>query len=155
MSRSIKLFVICILTITLSNCGYTPIFSNKNVNFNIENIEFSGDSIIEQKINQILSNYKNKPNKGKKLSLTINGSKNRIVVSKNTKGEDQVYKIIVQVKMKVFLTKNNSFEKNMERSSTYSAVESKSEENLIEKKLIENLSTQIAQQIILEILDNT
>ena len=57
--------------------------------------------------------------------------------------------------MKAILAENNYFEKNIEQSATYSAVERKSDEKLIENKVVENLSNQIAQQIILELLEKT
>ena len=155
MTKIKKIFIAITLIILLSNCGYTPIFSKTNVNFSIENIEFLGDRDVKEKINHALSSYKNKPDKGKKISLILQNSKNSIVVSKNSKGEAQKYKVSVQVNMKVILTENNFFEKIIEKSATYDSIERKSEEKLIENKLIENLSNQIAQQIIFEILNKT
>ena len=155
MTKIKKIFIAITLIILLSNCGYTPIFSNTNANFSIENIEFLGDRDVKEKINHALSSYKNKPDKGKKISLILQNSKNSIVVSKNSKGEAQKYKVSVQVNMKVILTENNFFEKIIEKSATYDSIERKSEEKLIENKIIENLSNQIAQQIIFEILNKT
>ena len=151
-----KFFIAITLVIFLSNCGgYTPIFSKKNVNFSIENIEFLGDRDIKEKINSALSSYKNKTNKEKKISLILHNSKSSIIASKNSRGEAQKYKVSVQVNMKAILAENNFFEKNIEKSATYDSIESKSEEKLMENKLIEDLSNQIAQQIIFEILNNT
>ena len=72
---------------------------------------------------------------------------------KEKKGEK--YKVSVQVNMKIILTENNFFEKIIEKSATYDSIERKSEEKLIVNKLIEDLSNQIAQQIIFEILNKT
>ena len=151
-----KIFISIFLIMFLSSCaGYTPIFSKKNVNFSIETIEFLGDREVKEKIDQALSGYKNKKNKEKKISLMLQNSKYSTIVSKNSKGEAQKYKVSVQVNMKVILAENNFFEKNIEKSATYDSIESKSEEKLMENKLIEDLSNQIAQQIIFEILNNT
>ena len=151
-----KFFIAITLVIFLSNCGgYTPIFSKKNVNFSIENIEFIGDRKVKEKINQALSSYKNKKNKEKKISLVLQNSKYSNIVSKNSKGEAQKYKVGIRVNMKIILPENNFFDKNIEKSATYDATESKSEEKLIKNKLIEDLSNQIAQQIIFEILNKT
>ena len=46
-------------------------------------------------------------------------------------------------------------EKNFNKSTIYSVVDRKSEQKTIENKLIENLSNEIALQIIFEILKNT
>ena len=137
------------------SCGYTPIFSKKDVNFSIENIKFLGDKDVKEKINHSLSNYKNKHNKEKKVSLIINSSKKINVASKNSKGEAQTNKINIDTNVKIILSKNNFVVKNFSKSSIYSVIDRKSEQKTIENKLIENLSNEIALQIIFEILSNT
>ena len=62
--KKILIFPICFLFFL--SCGYTPIFSKKDVNFSIEKIKFLGDKDVKEKINHSLSNYINKPNKEKK-----------------------------------------------------------------------------------------
>ena len=138
-----------------SSCGYTPIFSKKDVNFSIENIEFLGDKDVKKKISHTLSSYRNKPDKEKKISLVITSSKNITIASKNSKGEAQTNKISVDVNAKIILAENNILEKNFNKSSIYDVIDRKSEQKLIENKLIENLSSEIALQIIFEILKNT
>ena len=102
-----------------------------------------------------LSSYKNKPGKTKQISLVITNSKNITNASKNSKGEAQTNKISIDINAKIILAENNIIEKNFSRSSIYDVVDRKSEQKLIENKLIENLSHEITQQIILEILKNT
>ena len=155
MTKFKKIFILLTLFLFFSSCGYTPIFSKKDVNFSIENIEFLGDKDIKEKINHTLSSYKNKPDKEKKISLVITNSKNITIASKNSKGEAETYRIGIDANVKIILAENNFIEKNFTKSSIYSAVESKSEEKLIENKLIENLSNEIALQIVFEILKNT
>ena len=149
------IFTSLTLFLFFSNCGYTPIFSKKDVNFNIENIEFLGDRYVKEKINQALSSYKNKSGKANQISLVITSSKNIIIASKNSKGEAQTNKISVDVNAKIIIAENNIVKKNFSKSSIYDVIDRKSEQKLIENKLIENLSNEIAQQIILEILKNT
>ena len=150
-----KIFIFFTLFLLFSSCGYTPIFSKKDVNFSIENIEFLGDRYVKEKINQALSSYKNKSGKTNQISLVITNSKNITIASKNSKGEAQTNKISVDVNAKIILAENNIVEKNFSKSSIYDVIDRKSEQKLIENKLIENLSNEIAQQIILEILKNT
>ena len=150
-----KIFIFFTLFLLFSSCGYTPIFSKKDVNFSIENIEFLGDRYVKEKINQTLSNYKNKSGKTNQISLVITNSKNIIIASKNSKGEAQTNKISVDVNAKIILAENNIIEKNFSKSSIYDVIDRKSEQKLIENKLIENLSGEIAQQIIFEILKKT
>ena len=155
MTKLKKIFILLTFFLFFSNCGYTPIFSKKDVNFSIENIEFLGNKDIQEKISHGLFSYKNKPDKEKKISLVITNSKNTTIASKNSKGEAQTNKISVDVNAKIILAENNIIEKNFSKSSIYDVIDRKSEQKLIENKLIENLSNEIALQIIFEILKNT
>ena len=155
MSKPKKILVFPIFFLFFLSCGYTPIFSKKDVNFSIENIKFLGDKDVKEKINQSLSNYRNKSNKEKKVSLIVNSSKKIIVASKNTKGEALTNRISIDASVKIILSENNFLIKSFSKSSTYAVIDRKSEQKLIENKLTENLSSKIAQQIIFEILKKT
>ena len=155
MIKPKKIFILLTLFLFFLSCGYTPIFSKKDVNFSIENIEFSGDIDVKRNISNALFSYKNKPDKEKKISLVITNLKNTTIGSKNSKGEAETYRIGIDANVKIILAENNFIEKNFTKTSIYSVVESKSEEKLIKNKLIENLSNEIALQIIFEILKIT
>jgi len=155
MTKFKKIFIFPIFFLFFLSCGYTPVFSKKDVNFNIENIEFLGDRDVKEKINYSLSNYRNKPNKEKKVSLIVNSSKKINVASKNSKGKAQTNKISIDASVKIILSENNFLVKNFSKSSIYTVIDRKSEQKSIENKLTENLSSEIALQIIFEILKNT
>ena len=155
MNKFKKFFVLLALFLFFYECGYTPIFVKKDINFSIESIKSFGDNNITEKINKALSGYKNKSDKEKKISLIIKNSKNITVASKNAKGEAQTNRINIDVNVKIILSENNFVEKSFDKSSIYDVVERKSEQRLIEKKLIENLSNEIASQIIFEIFEKT
>ena len=155
MTKLKKIFIFPIFFLFFLSCGYTPIFSKKDVNFSIENIKFLGDRDVKEKISYSLSNYRNKPNKEKKVSLIINSSKKINVALKNTKGEARTNKISVDASVKIILSENNFLVKNFSKSSIYTVIDRKSEQKSIENKLTENLSSEIALQIIFEILKNT
>ena len=140
MTKIKKIFVLFALFLFFLSCGYTPIFSKKDINFNIENIEFSGNRDVNNKIDSTLSIYKNKSDKEKIISLVITNTKNIITASKNSKGEAQTKKINIDVNVKIILNKNRIVEKKFSKSSIYDVVESKSEQKTTENKLIENLS---------------
>ena len=155
MTEIKKILIFPIFFLFFLSCGYTPIFSKKDVNFNIENIKFLGDKNVNEKINYSLSNYKNKSDKEKKVSLIINSSKKTYVTSKNPKGEAQTNKINIDTNVKIILSENNFLVKNFYKSSTYAVIDRKSKQKTIENKLTENLSNEIALQIIFEIIKNT
>ena len=56
MTKLKKIFIFPIFFLFFLGCGYTPIFSKKDVNFSIENIKFLGDKDVKEKINQSLFN---------------------------------------------------------------------------------------------------
>ena len=155
MTKLRKIFIFPIFFLFFLSCGYTPIFSKKDVNFSIENIKFLGDKDVKEKINHSLSNYRNKSNKEKNVSLIVNSSKKIYVASKNSKGEAQTNKIKIDASVKIILSENNFFVKNFSKSSIYTVIDRKSEQKSIENKLTENLSNEIALQIIFEIIKNT
>ena len=155
MNKPKKILVFPIFFLFFLSCGYTPIFSKKDVNFSIENIKFLGDRDVKEKINQSLSNYRNKPNKEKKVSLIVNSSKKINVASKNSKGETLTNRISIDVSVKIILSENNFLVKSFSKSSIYTVIDRKSEQKLIENKLTENLSSEITLQIIFEILKKT
>ena len=155
MTKLKSIFILLTFFLFFLSCGYKPIFSKRDVNFSIENIEFFGDKDVKEKISQTLSNYKNKPDKETNISLIITSSKNTTIVSKNSKGDAQTNRIGVEVNVKIILADNNLLEKNFSKSSIYDVIDRKSEQKLIEDKLVEDLSGEIAQQIIFEILTKT
>jgi len=155
MIRLTKFIIIFSLIALISSCGYTPIYSKKDSGFSIENIEFYGDRDVKKNINSSIDSYKNIEDKEKKVSLILVSSKSRTVSSKNSKGEAQIYRLNVEVKMKLILSENDFFEKTIMESGTYSAVKRKSVQKTIENKLIEDLSKQISRKIISEIIDKT
>ena len=54
MTELKKIFVFPIFFLFFLSCGYTPIFSKKDVNFSIENIKYFGDKDVKEKINPTL-----------------------------------------------------------------------------------------------------
>ena len=155
MTKFKKFFTILALLLFFSSWGYKPIFSKKDINFSIAKIELLGDKDIGKKINNSLSNYKNKTGKQNKVALVITSKKNISIASKNSKGETQTNRIAINVNVKIILAEKSIVEKNFSKSLIYNVIDRKSEQELIENKLIENLSREIAQQIILQILKNT
>ena len=67
----------------LLSCGFEPIYSKKklekNYNFTISNIGFSGDSSINQNIKNNLINYVDNPEKPVKYDLIISSSVNKTI----------------------------------------------------------------------------
>src|SRR6056300_162844 len=86
--------IILIILFFLSNCGYTPMYSNnKNVNFYIEEINFNkGDIYL---INQLKSNLKNylKEKEGNKFIIDADIQYNKKIISRNNTGDISEYNL--------------------------------------------------------------
>jgi len=86
--------IILIILFFLSNCGYTPMYSNnKKVNFYIEEINFNkGDIYL---INQLKSNLKNylKEKEGNKFIIDADIQYNKKIVSRNNTGDILEYNL--------------------------------------------------------------
>ena len=154
MTELKKILVLLVLLLFSSACGYTPIYSKKDIHFNISNINFTGDRNIAQKINEKLSNYKNNSDKKKQVNLILNSEKDIAVVSRNNKGEAQSYKMTIKVEMNATFENNKSIERIFLKTTNYNATERISKLKDIEDKLTSDLSAQIASEIILNLLED-
>ena len=79
--------ILTILTFfLLLNCGFEPIYSekkfNKNYNFTINNIGFSGNNNINQYLKNNLANYTNNKNKAIEYDLAIDSSSIKTITTK-------------------------------------------------------------------------
>lgn len=142
-------YVSVILLFILTSCSYQPIFSQKSYNFEIDKIKYSG----EKQINNIIKNKLNliKNNKGqgdKKYNLTINSYKERLIVSKDSKGDPLKFELIVTINYEVAHNDNLLLVKTITKNNIYNNVVDKFKLEQNEKIIIENLSEKISEIII-------
>ena len=91
-----KFAVSLILLLFTVNCGFTPIYSNKNINISIEKLNFTGDRTINNYLKSNLYKYKNK-NSTKKIFLDVKTDYKKIHLSKDSSGAINKYELIAQV----------------------------------------------------------
>ena len=85
----------------ISSCGDQPIYINqKPQNYEFKEIIFKGDNYINKKIVNILS-IREKNENGNKNKLVISSSYNIEEVSKNSKGQVELYKSAINVNLKI------------------------------------------------------
>ena len=99
-----KLIFIVITLFMLNNCGYTPIYSSKNNNFNIE-ISQKDRSKLNSKIENNIKRFSNK-NSENTIELEINSNKKIDVISKDSKGDPLKFQMTVSLNINI-LSKNN------------------------------------------------
>ena len=92
-----KFTFLLIIIFTTTNCGFTPIYSNKNINnISIEKLNFDGDRTLNNYLKSNLSRYKNN-NSPKKISLEVLTDYQKITLSKDSTGKTSKYALIANV----------------------------------------------------------
>ena len=79
-----KIFFSIVCFLILSSCGYEPIYSTKNLNFTIGNIEKDNTS-LNNKFAKTINALKNKKI-DRKIDIKIQSDKKIQIKSKDTKG---------------------------------------------------------------------
>ena len=147
MIKKISLLVLTL--IILNNCGYTPIYSKKNYNFEIKNIEMLG----ETKINKLLSNklkvYKNNPEAENTLNMIINSQSFKTTITKDKKGNPTQFSMSINVDVKIIDDSNNQTETTFSENSTYDNSNNKFDLRKYEDNLVKNMSDKIFSEITL------
>ena len=151
-----KIIIILLSTLYLTSCGFTPIYSKKNLDFQINNIQFEGDREIKAILLSNLSAYKTKKKDKYNYDLNIKSEKKVEITSKNTKGEATVYKININSIVEVFLDDKLLLTKHYNNSSIYSSEKKIIKMKEVESRNLSNLSSKLASEIILTLsLANT
>ena len=144
-----KIIIILLSTLYLTSCGFTPIYSKKNLDFQINNIQFEGDREIKAILLSNLSAYKTEKKDKYNYDLNIKSEKKVEIASKNTKGEATIYKININSTVEVFLDDKLFLTKHYNNSSIYSSEKKIIKMKEVEYRNLSNLSSKLASEIIL------
>ena len=149
-----KFILSFIIFVFVTNCGYSPLYSvkNNNINFKIGKINIAGDRDLNQNIVNQLKNVKSKDKNNNRIyNLTINTGIEKIVTSKDSKGNPKTYKMISSINLK---TSKEGKEYNIELESVdnYNDISSKFELENFERNLKKNSASKITQEIILYLI---
>ena len=134
------------------SCGYQPIFSEKKVNFEINNLIYDKNNKVDLEINKNLKKYKNLGNKSKILDLEISSKINKITTSLDDRGDPKSYRLEIEVK--TIVKKNNKLldEKEFNKSQNYNnntnKFDLKKYENLIKKNMVDKITEEIITYIL-------
>ena len=151
--KNLKLIIIAISLILLTNCGFKIIDKRELLNFNIEEISASGDKRINFKLKNKLSDYNN-INSNKIISIELDTKNVKSVKEKNLNNKITKYQIKVTVNVKLIKTDNtNNLEFTVERKGDYVVADKFSQTLNNEKKLTSNIIGKISEDIIGEIIN--
>ena len=132
----------------LTNCGYQAVLSNQNYKFSINTNKLNGD----QKINSLITNNFNKLKENeKKYDLTLLSSKEKIVISKDSKGDPSIFELKINVNYIVEQEGEVLINNKINKKTTYNNITDKFELESYEKTIIDNLASEISDNIMLSI----
>ena len=144
-----KKIIFILLIFFLNNCGFAPIyFNNPNVNFSIEQINYSGDREINNFLKRNLNKYQN-INSDNKIFIEVNSSYNKIILSKDGAGVVTNYQLITEV---IFLIKPINKEIKITEKNIMESKNDKFEEARYERTMKENFAYSISNKLRSELL---
>ena len=144
-----KISLLILTLIVLNNCGYTPLYSKKNYNFEIKNIEMLGETTINKLLSNKLKVYKDNPEAKNSLSLIINSQSFKTTITKDKKGNPTQFSMSINVNVKVIDDSNNQIETTFSENSTYDNSDNKFDLRKYEDNLVKNMSEKIFSELTL------
>ena len=146
-----KNILIISLLIFLSNCGFTPIYlNNKNINFSIEQVNYTGDRELNNFLKTILNQYKDEKVDNKIFIETSTVYKKNIL-SKNKAGEVSDYQIEAEV---IFLIKPSNKKIKITERKIMQSIDDKFEETRNERSIKQSFASSISKKLTSELAIN-
>ena len=147
-----KKIILILSLLILANCGFKSILTTKNINFKINKIEIQNNDSVSLKIKKKLKIYTKKDSPDKIYDLKINSKKNKIITSKDTKGNPLTYEIIISVELEIFIEDKFIKKTTFKKSFNYNNRSNKFDLKQYEKSNTTNLINQITENIIINLL---
>ena len=147
MSR--KIIFLCLAIFFMNGCGYSPIYSKKSQNFDIDRIDFIGERKVNKLLSKRLKVYSENPSASKSYNLTIISSINRTIATKDKKGNPTQFTLNVLINLKLEDNSSNISEINFSETNTYENSENKFDLKKYEDNLTNNMTEKIFSEIIL------
>ncbi len=143
MNKLLKLFTLIVL---LTNCGFKVVNNNELRNFNIVEIETSGESRVNFSLKNNLKNKK--INNNRKIKLDLETDKIKEIKENNIKNEITKYSITITTKVNFELISENKLgEFTVSKKGNYNVQEQYSQTLNNEKNLIDSLTDEIVEEI--------
>ena len=138
-----KLIFVVIALFMLNNCGYNPIYSSKNNNFNID-ISQKDRSKLNSKIENNIKKFSNQNNENI-IQLEISSNKKINIISKDKKGDPSRFSMTISLtlntpnKNNYEINKTKSFSENFDYNNNSNKFSLTQYENDIEDNLINKI----------------
>ena len=144
-----KIILLSFLLLFLNNCGYTPIYSKKSQDFQIDEIETSGEIKVNKLLYNKLKVYSDNPIANKTFNLNIISKSTKTIIAKDKKGNPSQFSIELSIALQITDGFNNKVVRIFSESSAYDNNDNKFSLRKYEDNLIENMTETIFSEIIL------
>ena len=149
---NLKKIITTLSFLLLLSCGYEPIYStkqiNSNDNFSINTINYIGNNKVNQILKNKLKKILNKEKKSIELNLTLNSMVEKVVTSKDKKGNPISFEIKIIIDLEVFESAILKNKRNFEEKFEYNNKSNKFDLNKYEKNIKDNLISKLTNEII-------
>ena len=133
----------------LTNCGFSPVYLQKtNVNFSIEQVNFTGDRDLNNFLKTNLDQYKNKE-ANNKLYIDANSIYKKIILSKDGTGQVTNYQLEAEV---IFLVKPLNKKIIIIEKKIMDSMNDKFDEDRYERTIKQNFASSISNKLSLELI---
>jgi hypothetical protein len=133
-----------------TQCDYKPIYSQNNQNFGIKIIEFN-----ENRSNKILAtrlkNYSYKKNNLFLYELKLLTSENKLILSKDTKGDPLLLGLKINLKIEVYEKDKLITKKEYNEQFNYQNLSKKFELNSYESEIRLNIYDKMISKILIDL----
>lgn len=133
----------------INSCGYQPIYTNKNINFSIKEINSINNNRLIILLKNNLNMYSDTENKDKNYLLNVEVKRKIITTSKDTAGNPKTYLMEVIVKIEVQENYGEITKKNFVEKFNYNTQDNKFNQHQYEENIEENLIRKISENIVL------
>ena len=149
---NLKKIITTLSFLILLSCGYESIYSNKQINNNynlsINTINYTGDNkvrhILKNKIKKIL----NKEKKSTGLNLNLNSRLEKVITTKDKKGNPIRYSIEIIINLEVFESGVLKGKTKLEEKFEYNNKSNKFDLKQYEENIKDNLIARLSDEII-------
>ena len=146
-----KLFLLLILFMFISQCGYEKIYSGKNLNLTIKNIK-KENNIINNELSNLLLGMVSSSTSTNVFDLEIQNNKSTEIKSNDSKGDPSVYVLKLETKITAKDKENNEYTNIFYEEMNYNNNDDKFELsqyiNEIEKILIQETAKDIIAYLV-------
>ncbi len=145
----IKIIFIITIFIFLTQCGYQSMYSDQNVNFNIENITITNDLEIGKRVERRLEIFEDNKDKANNLDLEIDSSFSKSISSKDKQGNPKTFNMNVLIVLKYIENSDVKRVTSFSENTTYNNQDDKFSLKNYEDSLKENLTDKIIDNILI------